>query len=300
MPLNQYASYNRFQYSSYDTANPLAPAFIDELIDRSLTSLSSDKSAHYSSRYIFLHALASQTPDKLKIRAELLSILIAGRDTTAALLSNIWFFLSKYPNIYTRLRTEVDPLDNELPTADELKNMKYLRALINESLRLYPILPENTREAVTDTILPLGGGPDGKAPVLVRKGQLCWYSTYVMHRRTDLFGDDAAEFRPERWLDEGDQKGLRVGWEFLPFNGGPRICIGRTYLLRCRFIVQGPQSVGLPKLEQFALMEVSYVTVRLMQEFSGLESRDPEPWREKLSLACTGLGGCKVGLTPRE
>lgn len=52
-----------------------------------------------------------------------------------------------------------------------------------------------------------------------------------MHRRKDLFGEDAEEFRPERWLDgEGEgKKGLRVGWEYLPFNGGPRICIGRKY-----------------------------------------------------------------------
>jgi len=52
-------------------------------------------------------------------------------------------------------------------------------------------------------------------------------------------------------------------------------------------------------IEQFALTEASYITVRLMQEFGGIESRDPEPWREKLSLTCTGLGGCKVVLTPR-
>ena len=53
-------------------------------------------------------------------------------------------------------------------------------------------------------------------------------------------------------------------------------------------------------VEQFALMEASYITIRLMQEFKGIESRDPEPWRELLSLTCTGLGGCKVALTPRE
>lgn len=49
--------------------------------------------------------------------------------------------------------------------------------------------------------------------------------------------------------------------------------------------------------EQFALVEASYVTARLMQEISGLESRDPEPWREKLTSVCTNLGGCKVALT---
>lgn len=52
-----------------------------------------------------------------------------------------------------------------------------------------------------------------------------------MHRRKDLYGEDAELFKPERWLDQEDRKGLRVGWEFLPFNGGPRICIGRTFSL---------------------------------------------------------------------
>ena len=52
--------------------------------------------------------------------------------------------------------------------------------------------------------------------------------------------------------------------------------------------------------EQFALTEGCYITVRLMQEFSGIESRDPEPWREKLGLTVTGLNGAKVVLTPRS
>jgi len=55
-----------------------------------------------------------------------------------------------------------------------------------------------------------------------------------------------------------------------------------------------------PPAEQFALTEVAYITVRLLQEFSGIESRDPEPWREKILITVTGLGGCKVVLTPRE
>lgn len=69
-----------------------------------------------------------------------------------------------------------------------------------------------------------------------------------MHRRKDIWGKDANEFRPERW------EGKKVGWEFLPFNGGPRICLG----------------------QQFALTEAGFVIVRLCQRFAGLESRDQE------------------------
>ena len=73
-----------------------------------------------------------------------------------------------------------------------------------------------------------------------------------MHRRTDLFGEDAAEFRPERWLDEGEKKGLRVGWEFLPFNGGPRICIGRMYPFPYQSVLQG-RGRGLTRVRTICL-----------------------------------------------
>ncbi len=62
-----------------------------------------------------------------------------------------------------------------------------------------------------------------KAAHFVRKGTTVLWYVYAMHRRADIFGDDAEDFRPERW------DGLRPGWGFLPFNGGPRICIGREY-----------------------------------------------------------------------
>lgn len=88
-------------------------------------------------------------------------------------------------------------------------------------LRLWPVVPNNARAAIRDTVLPLGGGPDGKSPVFVKKGTTLAYSVYAMHRRQDIYGPDAAEFRPERW------ETIRPGWEYLPFNGGPRICLGR-------------------------------------------------------------------------
>ncbi|KAL9076980.1 MAG: hypothetical protein Q9161_000613 [Pseudevernia consocians] len=258
--------------------------FVDKLVENAMTNRNARKSEsekRRTSRYIFLDELVSQTSDKIKIRSELLNILLAGRDTTASLLSNVWFELSKRPDVWSRLHREIiDSLpDGGFPTFETLKDMKYLRAVLNESLRLYPVVPENSRQAEVDTVLPVGGGEDGKSPVFVAKGQLVHWSLYTMHRRKDLYGEDAESFVPERWLDQGDEKGLRVGWEYLPFNGGPRICIG-------------------PK-EQFALTEASYVTVRLLQEFPRIESRDPEPWREKLALTCTCLGGCKVALFPR-
>ncbi|KKZ64676.1 hypothetical protein EMCG_01364 [[Emmonsia] crescens] len=221
-------------------------------------------------RYVFLHELAKQTQDPLALRSETLNILLAGRDTTASLLANVWNIIPKRPDVWSKLLVEVDQLDGRKPTFEEMKNMKYLKYMLNECLRLWPVVPNNARAAIRDTILPRGGGPDGKSPILLKKGTTLAYSVYSMHRREDIYGPDAAEFRPERW------ESIRPGWEYLPFNGGPRICLG----------------------QQFALTEASYTTIRLMQHFRTVESRDPEPWTEWITITCASHFGAKVSLKP--
>ena len=206
--------------------------FVDAFVEKGLARRHSAK-FNPSSRYVFLDELILQTTDKVQIRSELLNILLAGRDTTASLLSNVWFELSKRPDIYAKLRAEIDTLGGERPSFTRLKELKYLRAVLNESLRLYPVVPGNSREAVNDTTLPLGGGHDGQSPVFVPKGTIVGWSVYTMHRRKDYYGEDSEEFRPERWLGE---KGLRPGWEYLPFNGGPRVCLGRKF--RCTALLR--------------------------------------------------------------
>lgn len=258
--------------------------FVDYYVHKGLAKrselLSGKPSTGKSDRYIFLDELVRQTTDPIRIRSELLNILLAGRDTTASLLTNVWFVISKRPDIWNKLQAEIASLDGVQPTFEQLKELKYLKALLNESLRLHPVVPANSREATEDTTLPVGGGPNGASPIFVKKGTLVAWSVYAMHRRKDFYGEDAEEFKPERWLDDPvtGKKGLRPGWEYLPFNGGPRICLG----------------------QQFALTEASYTTVRLCQAFDKIESRDPEPWRESLALTCTNLGGAKVSLHPRE
>ena len=84
-------------------------------------------------------------------------------------------------------------------------------------------MPANSREAYVDTVLPLGGGPDGKSPIFMPKGGILAWHVYTMHRRKDIYGPDADEFKPERW----ESKDLRPNWGYLPFNGGPRVCLGR-------------------------------------------------------------------------
>ena len=89
--------------------------------------------------------------------------------------------------------------------------------------RLYPQLPVNVRIAAKNTVIPKGGGPDGQSPVMIPKGKGIGWSTYHMHRQKDLYGSDAESYRPERW-ETGELD--NIGWGFMPFHGGPRLCLG--------------------------------------------------------------------------
>src|ERR1700761_1221797 len=121
--------------------------FVDYFVDMGFANRDEIKS-QTGGRYVFLNELLKQTDDKIQVRSELLNILLAGRDTTASLLSNVWFELSRRPEIWAKLREEVDALNGKKPTYQQVKDMKYLRAILNESLRLHPVVPGNSRQAI--------------------------------------------------------------------------------------------------------------------------------------------------------
>lgn len=141
------------------------------------------------------------------IRDQVVSVLLAGRDTTAATLSWAFYELSHYPQVVAKLRQEILATvgPTRAPTYDDLKNMTYLKHTINETLRLYPAVPFNIRFALADTTLPTGGGPNNDQPLPVLKGDAVVYSTLAMQRRRDLYPPpsehfaDPAIFSPERW-----------------------------------------------------------------------------------------------------
>jgi cytochrome P450 len=186
-------------------------------------------SAAQKEKFVMLDAMVAETKDPVELRDQILHLLLAGRDTTSALLSWTILLLARHPQEFEKLRIAVIKQfgTSEEPTQDltfsSLKACKPLTHVLHEALRLYPLLPVNGRMALKDTFLPVGGGPDGKQPIAIMKGEQVGYSTYVMHRRSDIWGQDCDEFHPERW------EGRKLGWEFLPFSGGPRVCLGRKY-----------------------------------------------------------------------
>jgi cytochrome P450 len=231
----------------YKENNQVVNDFVKHYVDLALRKGFEQKKAEKAQgkeKYVFLEELALQTRDPEELRAQLLNILLAGRDTTASLLSWLFHELLRHPEVFAKLRQTVvetfgtyeDPQEITFAT---LKGCQYLQYCLNETLRLWPVVPGNARRTNKPTTLPRGGGPDGMSPVYLKAQTEVGYSVHVMQRRKDIWGQDADEFKPERF------HGRRPGWEYLPFNGGPRICIG----------------------QQFALTEASYVVVRLLQRF---------------------------------
>ena len=228
-------------------------AFVDRAID---AADQARKQGSSSLRYDFLETLRSRCSDRAEVREQVLGLLAAGRDTTASLTSWVFYCLVRNPRVYKKLRetvlAEFGSYSSTIPgqsiTFEKLKSCTYLQHVLSETLRLHSVVPFNSRCAIRDTTLPTGGGPSGTLPIFVPAGTEVNFSTHVLHRRKDLWGEDADEFVPERW----EKRRPGSTWQYVPFNGGPRICIG----------------------QQFALTEAGYVIVRLVQRFDVIEGLD--------------------------
>lgn len=246
-------------------------AVLDEYVGR-YVSLALDNEADEKDDSL-LAALTKETRDPVFLRDSLVSALLAGRDTTAATLSWLIKELSKDPELYEDLRNEtLDSLGEDgIPTYSQIKNLKLLQATINETLRVYPIVPFNIRTSLKDTTLPRGGGPDGLSPIFVPGGTSIVYSPLVMQRTQDI--PDAEQWHPRRWIgDSGTEKYVPANWTYIPFNGGPRICLGQN----------------------FALTEIAYAMARILQRFKAVENCDEPLVGDDLGLRFD------ITLTPRH
>ncbi|RMD44523.1 hypothetical protein DV735_g510, partial [Chaetothyriales sp. CBS 134920] len=269
-----------FYDSKYTDACKYVQDYVDTIVEEAIQRRqtqnwhSKDKSEmakDTEERYTFLNALIDEGTSPKEIRNQLLNTLIAARDTSACLMSAAMFELARNGSCQDKLRSEIGRLNGSLPVLEDMKEMRYLNTFLKEVLRLYPPIPLNSRFAQNDTVLPRGGGKDGRAPIFIPKGQLVVYQVYSMHRREDLWGPDAHLFQPERW------ETMRPRFEYLPFNAGPRICLG----------------------QQFALAETSYILIRLLQSFSEIRAVDPDGvWTENLTITCSVGSG--VWVTMKE
>ncbi|KAK4418740.1 cytochrome [Sesamum alatum] len=175
------------------------------------------------------------------LRDIILNFMIAGKDTTANTLSWFIYVLCKNPLIQENVAQEVrrvirSPQNEDSSLADfvesitdeALEEMHYLHATLTETLRLYPAVPADGRCAETDDTLPDG--------FKLKKGDGVYYMAYAMGRMAYVWGDDAEEFKPERWLKHGTFQ-PESPFKFVAFNAGPRICLGKDFAYRQMKIV---------------------------------------------------------------
>ncbi|KIJ64222.1 hypothetical protein HYDPIDRAFT_40451 [Hydnomerulius pinastri MD-312] len=241
-----------------EIVNTFLEPILKDAIEKHKASEGLEKKPEETEDETLLDHLIQLTTDVKVLRDETLNILLAGRDTTASTLTSAIYLLAMHPEALLRLREEI--LEKVGPTRrpsyDDIREMKYLRAVLNETLRLFPAVPFNVRESVNDTTWS-SPNPDEK-PLFLPSGTTVTYSVLLMHRRKDLWGPDALEFDPDRFIDHRLRKYLTPNpFIFLPFNAGPRICLG----------------------QQFAYNEMSFMMIRLLQNFSSItlspESQDP-------------------------
>ncbi|NUO47924.1 MAG: cytochrome P450, partial [Polyangiaceae bacterium] len=150
---------------------------------------------------------------------ELLTLTLAGHETTANALAFTFHILASHPEVVEELRTEVrDVLGERAPQLEDLSRMAFTKAVIEESLRLYPPAWMFERIALEE---------DEVLGFRIPKGTFIGISPWAMHRKPEYF-PDPEKFNPRRFLEPDTS---RPKLAYLPFGGGPRTCIGNAFAL---------------------------------------------------------------------
>ena len=161
----------------------------------------------------------SQMTDR-QLRDELVTLLLAGHETTALTMTYCLYLLSQHPKVEERLVAELDlVLSGRLPAFADLPRLRYADCVLKESMRLYPPAWALGREATEDCQL---------AGFHVPCGTQIWLGPWVVHRDSRWY-DQPLAFRPERWQDDLARRLPRCA--YFPFGDGPRICIGQQFAL---------------------------------------------------------------------
>lgn len=214
--------------------------FVYGVIDRKIKQMGRDqefaKKEDILSRFLMERESDPGCFDNKYLRDIILNFVIAGRDTTAGTLSWFLYVLCRNQHVQDRVAREVraaatgdrdDVGVQEFVTClteDAISRMRYLHAVLTETLRLYPAVPIDVKYCFSDDTLP-----DGYA---VKKGDMVNYQPYQMGRMKFLWGADAEEFRPERWINDDGVFVNESPFKFTAFQAGPRVCLGKEFAYR--------------------------------------------------------------------
>lgn len=200
-----------------------------------------------------------------ELRDEVMTVFIAGHETTANAMSWLWVILSQQPEIRKEIENEVAMvLGQKKPTAADFPNLPYILKVFKETLRVYPPVP----------ILPRGIEEDSTlGNYEIKKGGEVFFSAYLLHRHPD-FWENPEVFDPNRFERETERK--QHPFAYLPFGGGPRICLGNS----------------------FAMMEAVFIVAMTTQRFR-LKVVNKKPVEPLISLTTRPKGGVQVKLARR-
>ena len=193
---------------------------IDEVIYGIIDQRRTASSAQNDLLDMLLKARDDSTGEKMtdrQIRDEVITIFSAGHETTANLLSWTLYLLARHPDVLAKLHQELDGLlQGKIPDAEDLQQLVYTRAILNESMRLRPPAGIMLRKVNKDTEV------DG---YFLKAGRLAIFSIFNLHHHAD-FWPQPEQFDPERFLIPANRR-----FSFMPFGTGERICIGNHFAL---------------------------------------------------------------------
>ncbi|HSY46043.1 MAG TPA: cytochrome P450 [Steroidobacteraceae bacterium] len=225
--LTQQFGANPFEVVTREQSRDLQFAYKFRSLGRLVTQLIARRRAEPEEHLDFL-AMLMQVRDKesgepMGERAlvdEIMTLIVAGHETTASGLNWTWYLLSQHPEVQARLHAEIDAVDYPLaPELAQVETLTYTGQVVNEALRLYPpgwVLSRRTIEADV-----LGGYP-------IPPGTNVLLPLYLLHRHPQ-FWEDPDAFRPERFAPGHETE--RTRFAYMPFAAGPRHCIGETLAL---------------------------------------------------------------------
>lgn len=201
-----------------------------------------------------------------QVRDEVMTLLLAGQETTSAALTWTWYLVSEHPEIEQRLHEEVDRvLNGRLPTVEQLGDLPYTRNVLQEAMRLYPPAFYIIRHTIADD--EIGGYP-------VPANSIVFLMAHLMHRHPAIW-EEPERFDPERFTEE--RSANRPRFAYIPFGGGPRICIGKS----------------------LAMMEAQLVLATVAQRYS-LRLVSGHPVEPQMVFTTRPRYGLPMTLYPRE
>jgi cytochrome P450 len=245
--------------AEFDAAVETLDAMLDDIIAVREETAGSGDDGPMDFLSVLIRARDDGVESPEQLRDEMMTMLLAGHDTTALTLTYTWFLLSEHPEIERKVHEEIDEvIGDERPGMEHVRELDYLEWVIQEAMRLYPPVYTMFREPTEDVTL---------SDYPMEAGTTLMIPQWGVHRSARFY-DDPETFDPERWKPERAKE--RPRFAYFPFGGGPRHCIGKHLaMLEAQLIIaRTAQQYELEFLGETPLELMPSLTAHPRQEMS--------------------------------